>query len=594
MGKLTHNDVVQLLEQRRTTVFGNLHTEMETDEEFIQATDQWAADLMSPYMRAFPKDFKPRAVGLARLAMLAMANNLMNSETPKVEVMIDRGSGVTGYEDTAAMMQTWGVAFLHAYRPQLWMAAKHVGGLGTAWVYYGVDKDKYPKEPDTGDEEAWQQWEAERRKVKVVDLRVIHPRRVYWDDAHEEPQDVLFEEEISPAAAAVAYPDHDWTITDSERKTLKRVIYCSPTQYGVWVDNVPVTVGPNVGEDGMADNPYGEMWCSYAFSGLGMPAFDGDLVHEVQGNVRQGRGVIASALVAFNRLEVLGVTGAMPGRDFKGGASVDRDEVMKNYRVGPLAMNDMGGESLAEAVQVEVQPVVDMPQFTRDQSVLIEQYLNLTYGNDFLRGLPTVDNATVNAQNIDLAQRVYGAAVASFDAMCADILTKVFGFIRDSMESVQDLFLPDGKADGGHVRLTPSRIPKRGYRVKVDMTPPSMSERQASLENDRVLKQELGFDASWLAKRQGIENFDEERQKGDERKLIEATADAAATVINEYITQKLPERLGIVRREEVADGVVESDPAVAEQAQQEQEAAMMEQQAMMQPAGPRYRLPVGA
>lgn len=552
---MTYADVMATLEQRRTHVFANLHNEMRIDEEYITASDQWALDLMSPYMRAFPRDFKPKTIALGRLAMMSMAAGINNGTTPKVDVFVDSvRQNSKKAEQTASTMQAWARAFLSSIRPQLWSGAKHVGGLGACFPYFGIDKSRYPAMPD--DPEKMAAYEAERRACRLVDFRMVHPRRVFWDRNHEEPQDCIIEEHISPAAAATAYPGHTWSEV-AEGKNLKRIIYCSPTEYGVWVDGTSVVEGADA--DGTAENPYGQVWFSWAFSGIGFDGFDDDPVHDIQGNVRQGRGVIASALVAFNRAELLGASGAMPGRDIRGATQQERDRVASTYSTGPMSINDLGGDDTG-MVHVEVQPVVDMPQFTRDQNVLIEQYMNLTYGQNFLRGLPTVDNATVNAQNLDLSERMYSAAKASYDHMCADILTKVFCMMRDSLESTQECFLQDDSADGGYVKLAPTDIPKDGWRIVVDMTPPTMTERQAAFANDKDLMMTMGYDASWLAKRQGIDNHDAERRKGDKRKLFEATADAAAQVSASKIQALIPQREEQMAVKNAERGVVVPTP----------------------------------
>lgn len=559
MPTYTYQDVRALLEQRRTKVFDRLHDEMRIDEEFISATDTWAADLMAPYMRAFPPDFKSKPIALGRLAMLAFAFAVMNGEKPKVRVVIDRRSGISGYEDTTTIIQKWCRALLHSVRGQLLAAAKHTGGLGAGFLYWGVDKSRYPQEPE--DPKERDAWEMERRKANCIDIRPVHPRRVFWDRDHEEPQDCIVEEQITHSAAAAAYPGHDFTGVAADK--LKRVIYLSASQYGVWVGEQPVTEGPKVDADGMAENPYGRMWLSYCFSGIGHNGFDDDPVHEVQGNVRQGRGIIASALVAFNRAELLGATGAMPGRDFRGGSETDRQAVMANYHVGPLAFNDLGGG--ADPVQVAIQDTVDMPQFTRDQNTLIEQYMNLTYGQSFLRGLPTVDNATVNAQNIDLTERMYGPGRANFDAMCSDLLMGVLHCMRESLESGQALYLPDDSEADGYIGLDPSIIPERGLRIEVDMTPPSMTERQASMQNDLALKDAGLLDEEAVAERQGIDDFKAIQRRRDKRKLIEATADVAAQVIGQTLQELIPQRLEVQRAEDEQKGVVERPVAPPQQ-----------------------------
>lgn len=547
---MTHAEVKEMLEHRKKKVFQNLHTEMQHDETFIAATDEWATDLMAPYMRAFPLDFKAKPIALARLAMLAFATAVMNGERPKVRAVIDRGSGISGYETAQETIQKWGRALLHSVRQQLTASSRHQGGLGACFLYWGVDKSRYPEEPD--DPKEHDKWESERRKANCIDIRVVHPQRVLWDRDHEVPQDVIIEEEISGSAAKALYPKHEFSPTSEK---LKRVIYLSEKEFGVWVDQKPVTEGPGVNDDGIGKNPYGRMWLSYAFAGLGHQGFNDDPVHEVQGNVRQGRGIIASALVAFNRAELLGATGAMPGRDFRGGTQEQRDAVMTTYRTGPLAFNDLGDST--DPVQVAIQETAEMPQFTRDQNVLIEQYMNLTYGQSFLRGLPTVDNATVNAQNIDLTERVYGPGRANFDAMCSDLLMGILHCIKESFESGQKLYLPDDSEADGYIGIDPGIIPDRGLRIEVDMTPPSMTERQAAMQNDLNLLQAGLLDEEAVAERQGIDDYQTIRRRRDKRKLFEATADVAAQIAGETLKQLIPQRLEVQKAEDEQKGVIQ-------------------------------------
>ena len=548
----THGEVTELLEQRRTSVFGTLHREMAHDEAFITGTDVWDSNAMDGYMRAFPRDYKAKLVALARLAMLGAALSVNNGETPKVEVHIDKLSGISNYKETEALIQKCGRAFLASIREELWTVAKHQSGLGPAILYYGVDKSRLPEKPD--DPKEMRTYELAMRDANCVDVRAMHPRRAMWDRDHTMPKDWMFEEEITPAAANDLYPDYGpWSATD-QTKTLKRVIYVSAEQYGIWVDGTSVVKG--AGDDGMAPNPYHRMWVSWAFSGLGFSGFDDNAVHEIQGVVRQSRGIFTAALTAFNENLILGATGAMPGRNYSGGTREERERVMAESETGPLAQNDMGGLDTGGAVQENIQEQVQRPQFTRDVQQQLSDYMNLMHGKDFMRGIPTVNNATVNAQNEALANSMFGPARAAFNAMAADCFTTVLHMLKISLESGQTVYWKDAQAEDGYIGLRADQIPERGMVISVDMTAPSMTERQANLANDMELMQTLGFSPEWLAGRQGIDNYAAERKTGVKNKLFEATADVAAEIMGQTLREMIPERLDISREADVRRGVV--------------------------------------
>ena len=542
--------VTALKTERRDSVFGALHAEMLKDQEFLEAGNQLGRALMKPYLRSFPEDFVERVLPIARLAALYFAIALNNGEPPTIKVFLDERAGVQNREAVKEEIRTWLAAWLAKERASWFDVAKNIGAYGVGPVYYAVDASRLPAEPS--DPDLRDDWEVKRRNATCVDVRAVHPAHVYWDTASQPPKDCLFVEQISAREAYEAYGLELGGSDTGEKRDYERVVYVSADWIAGWVDEQPV-----MGADGVVENRWGRMPAGIAESGMGFASSTGDLVHQIQGAIRHGRDVIASAMVKFNTYELQMASGGMPAVEVSGSTQEQRTKVKQNLRVGPGAINDLGGEDTAGAVTITYGDTPDLPRFDAQHADVIDRWLQLVYGPNMMRGLPTTENATVNAQNQVLAEALYSIARANYNGLVSTACMDVLHMLRADMESTQSVFQEDAESESGCVELHAANLPARGLRVVVDMTPQSLVERRANQEADTQLRDALGLDDEWLAERQGVENFREVQRRSRIGKLLEGLGPMMIDTIRGIVEQQLPQRLDTVRNKAVDQGVLE-------------------------------------
>lgn len=499
MPEMTHTDVEEMLEERRDTL-SDLHTEMEIDERFVNASARWGDNSMADYLTGLPKEgYRAKVPPLALNAVTVNLNQTTTAETPSVKVLLpprqpgdrrNRDALKKQAEDLEKALQAllWYLDTSSAESPIHSLMFNGVGyGLGV--LAFPIAWDRWPDDPflvadgrrrkPVGADELRreQQWLAKRARGLPWSIKNIHPRRAFFDTDHELPENMITEEDVPLRSYARRYPHLKDKLSGKLRGTGKLVTYVSEEEYGLWLDgHACLTDKDGANESGVAPNRTGVLWYSQVMPAMGQRSYDNEFVYSVKGILRDARDLLGMKMSAINQMSVITGTYAFPGKNIHGPSEEEAEDAARRHRYGPGVVNYYG-----PGFVVDTDSVPDIPRAVLQMIEQLDQLIEVHLGPRILRGAYDADaTATQSSQRLAQAKAPLRRAIASGQDAVADMLMKFCRMIKSDLNGI----LFPSKAGDALMELRAKDIPD-GIRILVDFTPPTHEDLVAEMVDRR-------------------------------------------------------------------------------------------------------------
>ena len=509
------------------TAESRFRAECKIDQDYLHATDEWRNKLLAAYIKGFPKGFVVKVLPLARMAVETFKNTIVAGEVPEVKDTLDLEEGeVASDAQEAKRKETerfhkaflWEVAYRTSNNPFTELVRKQAA-LGPGILSFAWDETLWPKEPSTADGDALSEYEEAKREAWPWLVQVEHPLGIWPDPYSNPPKDYVIKDKLPLALASERYPQLNLESTTGD---VERLIYCSETDYAVYINNLPL-----YGGDGVVDNPMGVLWYELALSGLGENAEDNNVVHLWQGVLRQLRDIIAMIITNYNIVEAVKWQEGFGPQHLSAASEAEAENVASKVVIGPL-------EILATGPNVTMEPLIKR---TDKQSAIWEQdeltrWLEIMIGP--LSGNFQKQESTASglAQRVSMQELPYQAAKVSAEQAIANMLRKVTRFYKEHIGKTKISLRYGGKLQ----RFNPDDF-LTDLRIEVNLKPVTAADRAMTVDKD--LK-ELGNKVISLAeyrRRQAIENgvqLDEELGR-ESLRFHPAVVDVAAKIIAQQL-----------------------------------------------------------
>ena len=558
LADLTHAEVIEMLESRRTT-FAALHEQMRIDELFLLACaviDTFGVNAIADYLSNFPDGFPIKVPSLLVDAVERQVNLLLVGETPIVDVLLppnlhigpDKEQRMRDDRDELKRILRALLSYIESYSAEspLRPAAFHLIALGMCVIAYPISRDRWPEHPfkvrgtpaagqpyltkaprNPKEEQRLKRWERSRLGALPFDVHAVHPMTAFFDPYNEPMEDMIEEQYVDAAAFAKRYPQLELSPRGSGTNDSKLVIYCSADWWGMWLDGIPFLKGKNVNEDGMAENTTGVLWYKMAYGGHGYLSHKREWVYRIQGLVRGARDEMRSLITDFNAQEHLKSNYLFPPVDIlvTGDEGVEEAE---RYHQGVASkwIHTDAAKIIREEIRQFPQGFFTMESLTRG---LFEGHTgsNVLGGNwegqETLGGIQSrqgLAKGGVRSPKQSMEQALQG--------MLSDMV-----YMQTLPELGEPLWLPTVK---GYETLKPDRIPP-ATRFVVELSPPTPEDRQRQLQAD-LLRVEAGTlsQRTVMERDPDIEDVDEEMVRVDSDRVMRQGD--TLKLVSEAATQK--------------------------------------------------------
>ena len=569
--RITYEEILALASEREE-VYGPMWAAMRKDWDCIIASASWRNALIPEYVKGFPANYTPKVPPIAKKALELFRTTVMVGEEPEVKIPLPKGMRSskenrrkrTAMEDFAKAW-VYNAATLSGINPFVDILNKQ-GGLGMGGICAAFDFEKWPKPLADVDEETLEEYEK-KKKCFPWKVSVISPRGFMPDPWHDPPEDYIIKDKLNARVARKLYPH---LTAAAEKGKLERLIYCSKTDYAVYIGAEAALAG------GVEDNPMGDLWYETVWSGNGELKEDNEVEFLGQGIIRNARDTIAMIVQAINVAEIKRNVAAFTPLHYSAEDKTEAEEAARATVFGPDAIL-----ATSHRVKIETFPQADMPRevvWTNEQMIM---WLRIIYGQDILSGASTTDTATTLMKNISLAEAPFKPMRVNAEQAWANVLRKVFRFLANELHDEQ-VSLP--YRDGAIMTLNRADIIE-GCPIEVNYKPPTDEERAFNAARDAQLLELHQISPEEFRRRQGIEEDEEEQQKILEGLLMyhDAVVGASAMVIaNQIAPQPTP------------TGVVPEVPGVAQNgAGSDQRMQTSPQQVAVNQAQKMYEVPLG-
>ena len=279
MSGLTHADIKSMLEQRRATL-ATMHRQMLVADEWIHA-DEDPSPIVKYIDRGFPRDHQWQVDSYAWTVLNRLVNQVSGGNAPQVTYELPKSyhRKEKKAKEHEKAIQAWaqGILYHIAYLPEnpfqdmlYQQLGPGLGALSSPLDYEGWGKPPENNRQTPEEEEEWEAFELRRSQRIPWRVESLHPTWIFFDTAHNPPEDYIIEKPVSMRAMATQFPSLGLRAEEqNDQATAKYVEYCSATEYGCWVNGEPVTPNPKADAEGIAPNGLGHTWVSLAWSGLG-------------------------------------------------------------------------------------------------------------------------------------------------------------------------------------------------------------------------------------------------------------------------------------------------------------------------------------
>ena len=558
MADLTYDQVVEMLESRRTT-FGPLHEQMRIDELFFLACaliDTYGTNAIADYLSNFPDGFPIKVPSLMVDAVERQVNLLLVGETPIVDVLLppnlhigpDKEQRMRDDRDELRRILRALLSYIESYSAEspFRPAAMHLIALGMCVIAYPISRDRWPEHPfkvrgtpeagqpyltraprNPKEEQRLKRWERSRLGALPFDVHAIHPMTAFFDPYNEPMEDMIEEQYVDAAAFAKRYPKLELSPRGNGSNNSILVTYCSDGWWGMWLDGQSLLKGKNVNEDGVAENTTGVLWYKMAYSGHGYLSHKREWVYRIQGLVRGARDELTAIISDFNAQSHAKLNYLFPPEEFVAKTDEAAEEA-KTYRKG-VGSTWVHGEDVTKVRQ----EILQIPNWFFSSESLTRGLFEGHTGSNVLGGNWEGQETLGGIQSRQgLAKGGVRAAKQSLEQALQGMLSDMV-YMQTLPELGEPLWLPTVK---GYEALKPDRIPP-ATRFVVEISPPTPDERQQQLQAD-LLRVEAGTlsQRTVMERDPDIEDVDEEMVRVDSDRVMRQGD--TLKLVSEAATQK--------------------------------------------------------
>ncbi len=487
----------------RKSVLGPLWTEMEHDENFLQAATQWGSRKMYQYFNGIPAEANLKMLSLAADLVTTGLSQYVIGEHPSIKVVLPAGvhrkekKNETHIKDLQEALDAlmWQILTYSVESPTQ-TVGQHALGLGRGVLAYPLIYERYPKHPMKNKygkdapyrkpEGAWSPSEAKRvseyqqviGRAMPWDVHAVHPRRVAWDIHRDPPEDVMIESRVLPGIYLQKYP-HLTGINPRGRSAVF-LEYCSKEHYGLWLNNQPLlTKKEGANSDGFAKNRTGILWYRMAEGGFGQQSFGNEWEHRVQGIVRGIRPAIISKMMDFNVLDIMRQGYGIPPMGVEAQSLPQAIEAARRIVFGMGQVWAHTTEERQHALELPKVPDVIFQQMDATDR-LIEGHA----WPEVLKGSATPgEPASGQAQRLSQGKASLAIAKRNLDQMWAGCLEDICYMVKHELEEPITLL----SKTRGLVTLDPDDIVD-GMRIVFDSSPATSQEKAEQRREQLTLK----------------------------------------------------------------------------------------------------------
>ena len=484
--------------QRKQTL-APLHREMAIDEDFEHAGAVWNDGALYQYMNGLPAEAHLKIISLAKDLVDTGVNQYIIGENINVRVLLPPSAHRDSKEaeghakrlEEAFSALLWNVE-TNATETPLHTAAQHQLGLGLTCVGYPLIWDKVKRHPmklkngkyrkpmeewSAREQVAVDEWDRGRFLTIPFEITPVHPRTALFDIHHDPPQDVIIETKVIPSAYIDKYPQ--LANFNSRAKTAVLRMYCSPENYGLWLNDAPIlTKADGANSDGIAKNRTGILWYRFARSGWGSKGYGNEWEYQIQGIIRGMRAAIIAKIMDFNIADVIRTVYGLPPVGIEGDTDEEAQEAAARFVFGMAQI--WWHKTGVRQHKIEVP---EIPSVVIDQMKMVDGLIELHTWPEALRGLPQPGEPATSAQQ-RLSQGKAGLRLPKrnleqlVEGMCMDIAYMVKHELQEPVTLLSRSM--------GMVTLHPDDIIS-GMRIIVDLAPATSEERAFERREQLVL-----------------------------------------------------------------------------------------------------------
>ena len=575
---LSYSEVFDKYYATRTLLMP-MHSAMNTDMQYVEASADLHAKRMEMYLAAFPAGYMPKIPGIGWVAVMIGLSNIMNGEPMTAHVDIpDTGRGPDGRVSDAQAEREKGLraayqGLLHsiAYNPSInpfYAAAQKMVEMGMAVIAYPMADDTiwppYPlmrrgkrREPEDGntrEERLVSQWRWKRARSLPWDVYSVDPRDFFFDPYHDPPTWVIERKMVSPAELVAKYPEamgEHRTLSGETVPSGELIIYVDEDEYGVYYDGVPLL--KKHGDGGIAKNEWGVIWYKMALSGWGTTDSRAPWEYRAAGVIRHNRAAIDMKITDINVMEVIRRETAFPGVGIEGqGADgkVKAEQEGESYKRGQAQIWYHSNE-----VKDHLLAVPEVPQVIFNQLSVTDALLEMGLGPEILTGQPANEPAIAQRTRLSVAQQRFKASRENFQQLVANVLGDLGHIIKHNLG--KDHEITAWAMMGGKrvpIKIDPDQIEDEIF-LSVDASPPTKADRAFQLTEDERLLGLGAIDMQEFRQRQGIENGDEIDERNIKKAIIDGLIPIASQVAGNLIMGEQPGLEEQARMEQAEEGL---------------------------------------
>ena len=550
----TRTEVFAMLSERRSILAG-MHSEMLIVDDFLHSDDT-----PSPVEGYINKNLGPNHAYViypyGQVVHNRGLNQIMTAEVPEVTYSLRAKDLVDNpkWADDEKAIQQWAQGLLYqivtrsTQNPFTDLLSQQLGP-GFGGLHYPLDYDALSRAELPPEElEPWEAYERQSSSLLPWKISSLHPTWIFFDTAHDPPEDYIIERPVSMQTATRLYPDLQMSVGDvpagSQTDSAQTYVeYVSPRWYGAWIGGTPIL--EDAGEDGIAENTCGHTWVRLAFSGFGKLDRYGDWRHRGLSQIHQMLSMFKSMMYADNVLSFIQNT-MIPkylaqGQDFE----LTRQDMADFDPLSPSTGVLRAGTTLRPMDPPQIPPA--LIEDIRQYQAKLEQMAGpgILSGQDAGASEP----ASKWAARTEAARGPYRAPKKNAEQCVANMLA----------DMAWDMAHEPALA-GGHTAVWTDDDPgkrKRSYSATVkpeqfhpggtfdvDFSPMSVEERQAKID-DAKAKQDAGWISTETAMKDGAEIDDTSKEMAEIMADSYMASDAYLQRLDTYIGPMLDEAFGV-------------------------------------------------